>query len=236
MTTLTNAVVLVTGANGGLGVHFVEQALARGAAKVYATARTPRTWDDARVVPLRLDVTDPASIAYVLAQTGDTTVLINNAGIEKFGTLLATSPEDVRAIYETNVFGPIALVQAYAPVLAGHGGGAIINVHSALSFFSIPGVYSSTKSAFWGATNSLRVELASQGTQVLGAHLGYTDTPMIQALDVPKGDPRDVVNNIYTDLEAGAHESLADEIARGAHASLSAPIHERYAAQGITAA
>ncbi|RLP78007.1 SDR family NAD(P)-dependent oxidoreductase [Mycetocola tolaasinivorans] len=233
MTTLTNAVVLVTGANGGLGVHFVEQALARGAAKVYATARTPRTWEDPRVTPLRLDVTDPASIAEVLAQTGDTTVLINNAGIEIFGRLIDTTPEALRGIYETNVFGPIALVQAYAPTLAGHGGGAIINVHSALSWFSIPGAYSSTKSAFWGATNSLRIELAGQGTHVLGAHLGYTDTPMIEHVDAPKGDPADVVANIYAALEAGEHEALADETARGAHASLSAPIAERYAALGF---
>ncbi|WP_187976234.1 SDR family oxidoreductase [Mycetocola sp. JXN-3] len=234
MTTLTNAVVLVTGANGGLGVHFVEQALARGAAKVYATARTPRAWDDARVVPLRLDVTDPASIADVLAQTGDTTVLINNAGIEKFGALLTLDAEDVRAIYETNVFAPLALVQAYAPVLAGHGGGAIINVHSALSWIGFPGIYSSTKSAFWGLTNSLRVELLAQGTHVLGAHFGYTDTPMTAHLDVEKGRPEDVANNIFDALEAGEHEALADATARGAHASLTSSLAKRYATFGIT--
>src|SRR3954465_12729403 len=81
MTSLDGAVVLVTGANGGLGIEFVQQALDRGAAKVYATARTPRQWDDARVVPLTLDVLDPASIAPAVEAAGDPTVLVNNAGV-----------------------------------------------------------------------------------------------------------------------------------------------------------
>lgn len=81
MTSPTNAVVLVTGANGGIGHQFVKVALARGAAKVYATARSPRTWDDERVIPLQLDVTNPDSIKEVAEQASDVTVLINNAGV-----------------------------------------------------------------------------------------------------------------------------------------------------------
>ena len=113
MTKLAGSVVLVTGANGGLGTEFVRQAVARGARRVYATARKPRTWDDDRVVPLALDVTEPASVAAAAAAAGDTTIVINNAGVGARGSLLATPLEQVRAVYETNVFGPLAVAQAF---------------------------------------------------------------------------------------------------------------------------
>ena len=120
----------------------------------------------------------------------------------------------MRAAYETNVFGPIAVAQAFAPVLAKNGGGALIDIHSALSWLAMPGVYSSTKAALWSVTNTLRLELAAQGTQVVGAHLGYTDTPMTAGLDVDKADPRDIVAAIYDGLEAGDPEILADDTSR----------------------
>ena len=133
MTTLQGAVVLVTGANGGLGTEFVRQALERGAAKVYATARTPRDWNDERVVPLALDVTDAASIAAVAALAADTTVVVNNAGASAPSTMLDADLDEVRALFETNVFGPLAVAQAFAPVLTANGGGALVDIHSALS-------------------------------------------------------------------------------------------------------
>ena len=226
MTTLHNAVVLVTGANGGLGREFVDQALARGAAKVYASARTPQTWTDSRVVPLPLDITDAGSIQAAAAAAGDTTVLINNAGITG-GPVLTSSLTDLRALFETNVFGQVALVQALAPTLAANGGGAIIDVHSALSWLAT-GTYSASKAAFWSLTNSLRVELQGQGTQVVGAHLGYTDTPMTVDVTAPKGDPADVVAAIYDGVESGAHEVLADETSRQVRGALSGPLQALY--------
>lgn len=228
MTKLAGSVVLVTGANGGLGTEFVRQAVARGARRVYATARKPRTWDDDRVVPLALDVTEPASVAAATAAAGDTTIVINNAGVSARGSLLATPLEQVRAVYETNVFGPLAVAQAFAPVLEKNGGGALVDIHSALSWFSTTGAYPSTKAALWSVTNTLRLELAAQGTQVVGAHLGYTDTPLTAGLDVDKEDPRDIVAAIYDGLEAGDYEVLADDTSRRIKQNLSQPLTALY--------
>jgi len=208
---LDNSVVLVTGATGGLGQQFVAQALARGAAKVYAGARRDHDWHDPRVVPLRLDVTDPADIAAAAAAAADTDVLINTAGAPGADSLLTSSEQEIRASYEANVFGPLLLVRAFAPVLAGNGGGAVVDIHSALSWIARPGSYAASKTAFWGLTNALRLELADQKTQVVGAHLGYTDTPLIAHLDVPKSDPAVIVGRILDALADGADEAIADD-------------------------
>lgn len=228
MTSLDNAVVLVTGANGGLGIEFVTQALARGAQRVYATARSPRNWDDERIVPLPLDVTSASSIRQAAERASDTTIVINNAGIGGGGPLLGSSLEDIRRMFDTNVFGALEVAQVFAPVLAANGGGALVDVHSALSWLGRGGAYAATKAAFWSLTNSLRLELRGQGTQVLGAHLGYTDTPMTAGLNVVKEDPADIISAIYDGLEAGELEVLADETSRQVKAGLSLPIPVLY--------
>jgi NAD(P)-dependent dehydrogenase (short-subunit alcohol dehydrogenase family) len=215
MTALTDAVVLVTGANGGLGTEFVRQALDRGAAKVYATARTPRTWDDPRVVPLALDVTDPASIAAAALRAADTTVLVNNAGIGLFApSLLDTSVEDYRRLLETNAVGLFAVTKAFVPALR-RVGGAIIDVASVASWLTRPALaaYGSTKAAVWSLTDSLRRELRGE-VHVVGLYLAFTDTPMTAGIDAPKGDPADVVGDAYDGLESGAFEVLADPYTR----------------------
>ena len=218
---LENSVVLVTGATGGLGQEFVRQALERGAAKVYAAARRDHAWADPRVVPLRLDVVDDAAIKAAAAAAGDVTVLINNAGIGGARSLLTGDMDEIRATYDTNVFGPLALVRAFAPLLAANGGGAVVDIHSVLSWIATPGAYSSTKAAFWGLTNSLRLELASQGTQVLGAHFGYVDTPLTAHLpDVEKSAPEDITRRILDALEAGEKEVFADELTENVRAGL----------------
>jgi NAD(P)-dependent dehydrogenase (short-subunit alcohol dehydrogenase family) len=208
---LDSRVILVTGATGGLGQEFVTQSLARGAAKVYAGARRDHDWPDPRVVPLPLDVTDPAAIAAAATAAPDTDVLINNAGAYGAESLLTSPEEEIRATYEANLFGPLLLVRAFAPVLAGNGGGAVVDIHSALSWIARPGAYAASKTAFWGLTNALRLELADQKTQVVGAHLGYTDTPFIAHLDVPKSDPAVIVARILDALEAGEDEAIADD-------------------------
>ena len=228
MTTLDGAVVLITGANGGLGREFVRQALHRGARKVYASARTPQAWDDPRVTALPLDVTDPDSVDAAAVAAGDVTVLINNAGATGPDTLLGADLDDVRTLFETNVFGPLAVAQAFAPVLAANGGGALVDIHSALSWLARGGAYSASKAALWSLTNSLRLELAAQGTQVVGVHLGYTDTPMIAGLDVHKEDPADIVREVFNGLETGAHEVLADDTSRFVKNQLSQPLTVMY--------
>ncbi|WP_420751955.1 SDR family oxidoreductase [Rhodococcus sp. O3] len=213
--------VLVTGATGGLGREFVRQFLARGAHRVYAAARRDHDWHDEHVVPIHLDVTDPESIRAAAGAATDVEVVVNNAGITGAPSLLTSPIEEIRATFETNVFGPLELVRAVAPTLARRGGGAVIDVHSVLSWLAAPGAYSPSKAAFWGLTNALRLELAGQGTQVVGAHLAYTDTPMIAHLDVPKSDPAVVVSRILDALEDGADEALADEVTSGFRAVLS---------------
>ena len=222
MTELTDAVVLITGANGGLGTEFVRQALERGAAKVYASARTPRTWDDPRVVPLALDVTDPASVAAAAEQAADTTVLVNNAGVALMGPgLLDTSVEDYRRLLESNTIGLFAVTKAFVPVLQ-QANGAIINVASVASWLTRPALaaYGSTKAAVWSLTDSFRRELRGQ-VHVVGLYLGFTDTPMTAGVDAPKGDPADVVRDAYDGLESGALEVLADEYTRTVRARIS---------------
>ncbi|GAA3325124.1 SDR family oxidoreductase [Paeniglutamicibacter sulfureus] len=229
MTSLNGAVVLVTGANGGIGTHFVREALARGAAKVYATARTPRGWDDNRIVPLTLDVTDPASIRAALAAAQDVTVLINNAGASvSTPGILAHTDEEIRRNVETNFLGPLFLARAFAPILSAKDNAAIIDIHSALAWWAVAGIYSATKAALWSATNSLRLELAPAGVQVLGVHVGYVDTAMAAHSTEPKVDPADLVASVFDALEAGEHEVLADQTSVQLKASLSAPVESVY--------
>lgn len=227
MTIIHGSVVLVTGANGGLGREFVAQALSRGATKVYATARTPQQWDDPRVVPLALDVTDAESLKAAVAAAGDANVLVNNAGIGGSGPI-SGDQSAVRHIFETNFFGAIAVAAEFAPVLAANGGGVLLNVHSLLSWWGVAGAYSATKAALWSATNSLRLELAPQGTLVVGLHLGYTDTPMTANVTAPKGDPAVVVGLAYDGIEAGEFEVLADDGSVEAKRKLAEPISVQY--------
>jgi NAD(P)-dependent dehydrogenase (short-subunit alcohol dehydrogenase family) len=229
MPSLNGAVVLVTGANGGIGTHFVHDALARGAAKVYATARTPRTWEDERIVPLTLDVTDPVSIDAAVAAAPDVTVLINNAGANPpSASLLDVTEADIRANMETNFFGPVFLARAFAPILAAKPGSTLVDVHSVASWYAFGGIYSASKAALWSATNSLRIELAPKGVHVTGVHMGYVDTPMAAHADGPKMLPAQLVTTVYEAVEAGAYEVLADELTAQVKAALSGPVEALY--------
>jgi len=226
--TLTGAVVLVTGANGGLGEEFVTQALARGAAKVYATARSPREWNDERIVALHLDVLDPASIEAAAARAADTNVVINNAGITRRNDLVSAPIAEVREIFEANFFGALTIAQQFAPVLERNGGGVLLNVASVLSWTGIGNAYSASKAALWSATNTLRLELAPRGTLVVGLHLGYTKTGMTVGIEAEMNDPADVVRVAYDGIEAGAYEVLADDVTRHVKSTLSGSIEQQY--------
>ena len=222
---LDNAIVLITGANRGIGLAFAREALARGARKVYAGARNPASVKLAGVEPIQLDVTNPAEVDAAAARCGDVTLLINNAGIANFGGFLADgSEESARAQLETNFFGPLRLSKAFAPVLAANGGGAILNVLSIASWINRPalGTYGASKSAAWGLTNSLRHELRAQKTQVVGMHVAFVDTDMTTAIDMPKSSPDVVVRHVLDAVEAGAEEVLADERTRAVKQGLSA--------------
>ena len=222
---LKDSVVFVTGANRGLGLAFAQAALVAGARKVYAAARDPASVTLPGVVPIQLDVGNAAQVAAAVRDCGDVTLLINNAGISMGSSFLA-SPDAVaaaRAEFEVNFFGPWALASAFAPVLKANGGGAIVNVLSALSWVSFPSVatYSASKSAAWSLTNGLRNELRGQGTQVVALHVGYMDTDMTRGLDAPKSSPADVARVTLEGVEAGAFEVLADDISKQIKQSLS---------------
>ncbi len=229
MSPLHGAVVLVTGANGGIGTHFVHEALARGASKVYATARNPRAWDDERIVPLALDVTDHASIQGAVDAAGDVTVLINNAGASVASAgILSHTDEEIRANVETNFLGPLFVARAFAPALSANDNSVLIDMHSALSWYAVAGIYSATKAALWSATNSLRLELAPAGVHVVGVHVAYVDTPMAANSTDPKTAPADLVNIVFDAVAAGKHEVLADETSEQLKAGLSAPLEALY--------
>lgn len=229
--TLHNRTVLVTGANGGLGAEFVHQALARGAGRVYATARHPRDWDDDRIIPLTLDVTDPAAVRSAAETAGDVDLVVNNAGISisHDTSLLNGTDETLRATMEANFFGALRVAQEFAPVLASNGGGALINVLSAASWISVPTAYAASKAAMWSASNSLRIELANQGTHVLGVHLFLAETPMTRGLDLPMIEAGEVVAQTYDGLAAGVWEVLTDDTTRRLKTQLGGNIEEMYA-------
>ncbi|HKW84210.1 MAG TPA: SDR family oxidoreductase [Burkholderiaceae bacterium] len=222
---LDNAVVLITGANRGLGLAFAREALARGARKVYAAARDPASVTLAGVVPIKLDVTKPEDVAAAALACADVTLLVNNAGIAATGGFLAEDAvESAKRHFDTNVYGIVRTSQAFAPVLARNGGGAILNVLSIASWINGPllGVYAASKSAAWAVTNGLRQELREQKTQVVGMHVGFVDTDLTRGLDVPKSSPEVIVARTFDALEAGAEEVLADEQTRAVKQGLSA--------------
>ncbi|MEU9221460.1 SDR family oxidoreductase [Streptomyces sp. NPDC048376] len=221
---LKNAVAVVTGANRGFGRHLAAQLVERGA-KVYGAARRPETVDVPGVIPLPLDVTDEASVREAARVASDTTLLINNAGISTGATLLGGDMTEVRREMETNYFGPLATTRTFAPVIEANGGGAVLNVLSALSWFHPAGLgsYAASKAAAWALTGATRDELAPRGIAVSALHVGYMDTDM--AADVPadqKVDAGEVAAQALHGIETGLPEVLADETSRHVKQSLAA--------------
>jgi NAD(P)-dependent dehydrogenase (short-subunit alcohol dehydrogenase family) len=220
-----DSVVFITGANRGLGLAFAKAALAGGAKKVYAAARDPKSVKLEGVHAIALDVTRPDEAEAAARECGDVTLLINNAGISRGGSLLGSPDafESARAEFETNFFGPWAVSRAFAPVLKANGGGAIVNVLSILSWLSLPNAatYSASKSAAWSLSNGLRTALREQGTQVLSLHVAFMDTDMTSNIEGPKSSPDDVVAQTLAGLEAGQFEVLADPLTQQVKQGLS---------------
>lgn len=229
---LHGATALVTGANRGIGLHFAVELLRRGA-KVYASARRPELVDVPGAEVLRLDITDQSSVDRVAALAHDVDVLINNAADTAGGDLVTGDMAAIRSTMDSNFYGTLAMIRAFAPILARNGGGAILNVLSASAWTTVPGntAYAAAKSAQWGLTNGVRVELADQGTLVSALVPGlvgtqtlfdFADRHGIEFRDGAVTDPADLVRLALDGLEAGDVEIL-DPIGAEAKAALSGP-------------
>lgn len=231
---IKESTALVTGASRGLGRAFVEALLERGVTRVYAAARNPddvRAWagDDARVVPVQLDVTDPRSVQAAATLATDVDLLVNNAGIADGGSVFGPDGIDaLRRQLETNTVGPLLVTRDFAPILEANGGGTVVNVLSVLSWVTMAptSAYSASKAAAWSLTNAARGELAAQGTRVVGVHVGYLDTDMAAHVDGPKTDPADLATQVLDAVEAGEDEVLGDDLTRGVKTVLSGAVRQ----------
>jgi NAD(P)-dependent dehydrogenase (short-subunit alcohol dehydrogenase family) len=219
---IKDSVVLITGANRGIGAAFVEAFQAAGASKIYAASRSLSDVVREGVVPIKLDVTQPADIRRAAESCTDVAIIINNAGILAPAAALADDVEEAfsRQI-EVNVLGPMRLTRAFAPILRANGGGAIVTMHSVMSWLTVGGStpYSASKAAMWAFTNGMRIQLAKQNTQVVGVHVGFVDTDMTTGIDTPKIAARDVVTQVLQGIEAGVPEVLVDDITRTVRSS-----------------
>lgn len=228
MTEIKGAVAFVTGGSRGIGKALVEELYVRGARKVYATARDPRTVTHPDAVPVALEVTDPAAVVAAADLAQDVTILVNNAGASVGARFLDSPVDDVRREFETNFYGPLLVTRAFVPAIERNGGGHILNVHSVLSWLGIAGSYSASKAALWSQTNSLRLELRRRAIAVTGLHVGYVDTDLTAGVDAPKSRAQDVAALALDGIEAGKHEVLADDVSRQVKAGLSEDLKVLY--------
>jgi NAD(P)-dependent dehydrogenase (short-subunit alcohol dehydrogenase family) len=220
---IAGSVALVTGVDRGLGRVFAQDLVSRGAARVYGAARDPSAVTDPGVTPIALDITDAERVAKVAQECADVSLLVNNAGVMKASTFIDAPSLDAAWLeMETNYFGTLSMCRAFAPVLGANGGGALVNMLSISSFYTLPldASYGASKAAEWSLTNGVRVELAHQGTQVVGVHASFIDTDMAALINAPKDSPESVVRQALDAVEAGGVEVLADEETRTIKASL----------------
>jgi NAD(P)-dependent dehydrogenase (short-subunit alcohol dehydrogenase family) len=216
--TIDDKVVLVTGANRGIGQALVEEALARGARRVYAGTRQPLVHPDERVTPLLLDVTDTAQIQAAREAVDSLDILINNAGIAVYDDL--SNRAAIEQHLAVNLFGTYAVTQAFLPLLI-KSRGAVVNGLSLAAFASLPIIpaYSISKAASFSLTQSLRALLARQGVSVHSVMTGPTDTEMSRGLDVPKASPQSVAQAIFDGVQNREEDIFPDPMSQAMAAS-----------------
>jgi NAD(P)-dependent dehydrogenase (short-subunit alcohol dehydrogenase family) len=206
--TIADRAVLVTGANRGIGQALVEEALSKGAKRVYAGTRQPLAHPDGRVTPLRLDVTNAAQIQAAVESVESLDLLINNAGIALYDDLSDRAALDRHLA--VNLFGPWGVTQAFLPLLPGPGGHRQQPVADGPRPLPIWPAYSISKAAAFSLTQSLRAVLAGRGVRVHAVLTGPTDTDIVRDLDLPKTSPESVARAIFDGLENGEEDIFPD--------------------------
>jgi len=218
---ISNATVLVTGANRGIGLALVRALLDAGARRVHAAARNPEQLteaiaaDPARVVPVQLDVTDPASVEAAARTVGRVDLLVNNAGAAFFGNVLDMPMDQIERDLDVNYLGTLRVVRAFAPLFEPGRGGAVVNLLSVVSIASAPplGGYSASKAAAWSMTQAIRATLAGRDVSVHGVYPGPVDTDMAKDMPMDKTPPDAVARAIVAGIEAGHEDIFPDPMA-----------------------
>ncbi|HLK59067.1 MAG TPA: SDR family NAD(P)-dependent oxidoreductase [Chthonomonadaceae bacterium] len=205
--------VLITGANRGIGRALVEEALQRGAKRVYAGTRSPLQHADKRVIPLTLDVTSVAQIQRAVEEVDTLDVLINNAGIAIYDDL--NNLEVIEQHLAVNFLGMFKVTHAFLPLLR-RSRGAIVNNLSLTALAPLPLIpsYSLSKAAAFNMTQSLRALLAGQGVTVHAVVLGPVDTDMNRGLDIPKASPESTASNLFAGLEKDEEDIFPDPVSQ----------------------
>jgi len=209
---ISSATAFITGGNRGIGRAILDMLLADGAARVYATARSAAEAEklgqiDRRVTGIVLDITDEKQIDSATAMAGDTTLLINNAGVLNPGNFFEAGRAQVERNFATNFYGTLGMTRAFAPIIEANGGGAVVNVLTFTAFASMPwlSAYNASKAAAWSMTQSLRATLATKKIRVMGVFPGPVDTDMLAGVEIPKTAPsviaRAIVDGIADDVE-----------------------------------
>lgn len=206
---IADKAVLVTGANRGIGQALVEEALRRGAKRVYAGTRQPLAHRDGRVTPLTMDVTNAAQIQRAVDEVESLDVLINNAGVAIYDDL--SNPDVIEQHLAVNLFGPLKVTRGFLPLLR-RSKGAIVNNLSLVALAALPVVpaYSLSKAAAFNMTQSLRALLAGQGVTVHAVVLGPIDTDMNRGFNIPKASPESAAQGIFDGLEKGEEDIFPD--------------------------
>ena len=231
--TFAGKTVLVTGANRGIGRALADEAVRRGARRVYAGTRQPIADPGERVTPLLLDVTDAEQIRAAAAQVGTLDLLINNAGIARYDDL--TDADVLREHLDVNLFGTHAVIQAFLPQLT-RSRGAIVNNVSMMAHapFPVTPAYAISKAAAFNMTQSLRALLAGRGVRVHAVLTGPTDTDMTRGLEIPKASPQSVARAIFDGLDNGEEDifpdSLSQTMAESWRGSVAKALEHEYAA------
>lgn len=224
---IQNATALVTGANRGIGYAFVNALLQAGVTKVYATARdlsslaAVTALDTHRVIPLQVDVTNYDLVKELSTQAPDVNLLINNAGIFTFGSILDVPVEAIANQFETNFYGSLNMARAFVPVIEKNGGGAVVNLLSVVALVSMPGLsaYSASKAAAWSMTQSLRASVAAKGIKVHAVFPGPVDTDMAAEIELDKTSPADVATAVLLGIEAEQEDIFPDPMSTQLYAA-----------------